>query len=334
MIHSSTLASSGSGAGFYSSAAISVSLDAGTYYMIGAAWSGAATYYRGVGTDPAFGSYEGFVLQSGYPSPSTLSNPSAYNEAYRFRLTSQQAADYASPGTLTSMIVAPGPLNAWDTLTFNTTTPTDTSVTVDILPATGSTPITGYAGLSSPADISGIVEPAIRLRANLGTTDPGETPVLHDWTVQWQATIATNIESDFSNVESSTQWSAIHVIVTPDTWNVGPQSLDFVGESGTFTVTNDGTVAEDFTITAGDGSSGWTVENNVGVDAFKVEADIGDDGSYELVLSTSEQTLATDVSASGTETLGLRYSAPSSDTVGGGVDQSFTVTVTASEALP
>ncbi len=120
----------------------------------------------------------------------------------------------------------------------------------------------------------------------------------------------------------------------PKHWNIGAVSLNDVQESDTFTVENTGSVVEDISISGGDGSSGWTIENNVGENSFKVEADRNDDGSYELVLSTSDQTFATDVPVSGTETLGVRYSAPSSDTVGGGVDQSFTITVTASESLP
>ena len=43
----------------------------------------------------------------------------------------------------------------------------------------------------------------------------------------------------------------------------------------------------DVAVQGGDGSNGWTLENSVGSDAFKVEADKDDDGSYETVLTTT-----------------------------------------------
>jgi len=128
--------------------------------------------------------------------------------------------------------------------------------------------------------------------------------------------------------------SEIGVTVTPDAWNIGPQPLSYVGESGTFTVENTGGVAEDITIFGGNGSNGWTLSPDVGLNAFKVEVDKDDDGSYETVLSTGEQAFATNVPVSGTETLGLRYSAPSGDSYGGGLAHDFTVTVKASEHVP
>jgi hypothetical protein len=92
---------------------------------------------------------------------------------------------------------------SWDVVDFNTTTPPDTELTVDILPATGSTPITGYENVPSGTDLSGISEPAVRLRANLSTNDPNSTPALHDWSVTY--TDPAGIESDWSNIESSIQ---------------------------------------------------------------------------------------------------------------------------------
>jgi hypothetical protein len=86
---------------------------------------------------------------------------------------------------------------------FNTTTPPDTELTVDILPATGSTPITGYENVPSGADLGGISDLTIRVRANLSTSDSNSTPVLHDWSVTY--TDPTGIESAWSNIESSIQ---------------------------------------------------------------------------------------------------------------------------------
>jgi V8-like Glu-specific endopeptidase len=92
----------------------------------------------------------------------------------------------------------------WGVVDFNTTTPADTDLTVDVLPAAGSTPIPGYENVSSGADLSGISEPTIRLRANLSTTDANNTPVLHNWSVGYTDP-AFACESDWSNMESSLQ---------------------------------------------------------------------------------------------------------------------------------
>jgi len=128
--------------------------------------------------------------------------------------------------------------------------------------------------------------------------------------------------------------SEIGITVTPDAWAIGSQLLGYVGESGTFTVENTGGVAEDIAIFGSNGSNGWTLASEAGVNAFKVEVDKDDDGTYETVLSTSEQAFATDVAVSDTETLGLRYSAPNGDSYGGGLPQDFTITVKASEYVP
>jgi hypothetical protein len=128
--------------------------------------------------------------------------------------------------------------------------------------------------------------------------------------------------------------SEIGITVTPGAWAIGSQLLGYVGESGTFTVENTGGVAEDIAIFGSNGSNGWTLASEAAVNAFKVEVDKDDDGSYETVLSTSEQPFATNVVVSDTETLGLRYSAPNGDSYGGGLAQDFTVTVKASEYVP
>ena len=92
---------------------------------------------------------------------------------------------------------------SWDVVDFNTTTPADTELTVDILPAAGSTPITGYENVSSGTDLGAIGDTIIRLRANLSTNDPNSTPALHDWSVTYAD--PAGIESDWSNIESSIQ---------------------------------------------------------------------------------------------------------------------------------
>ena len=126
----------------------------------------------------------------------------------------------------------------------------------------------------------------------------------------------------------------VSISVTPGTWSIGPRALNVVVESGTYTVENTGSVAEDITITATDGANSWTLSGTVGTDTFKVEADQADDGSYETVLTTADQTFVSNLGVSSSESLGLRYSSPSGDTQGGGTSQDFTVTITASEHVP
>ena len=137
-----------------------------------------------------------------------------------------------------------------------------------------------------------------------------------------------------SGTFSLTATEVIGIAVTPQAWTIGPQPLNYVGESDAFAVANDGNVPEDFTIMGGNGSNGWVLQGAVGQDAFKVEVDKNDDGTYETVLTTSEQALAIDVPQLGAETVGLRYSAPSSDTLGPGLAQDFTVTLKASRHVP
>ena len=116
-----------------------------------------------------------------------------------------EGGGYATSGTVISTPIAISALDSWETLAFNTTTPTDTTLTVDVLPATGSTPISGYENVSNGVDLSGITDTTIRLHANLSTTNSSVTPSLHDWTVTWQEVLTTHCESDWSNVESSLQ---------------------------------------------------------------------------------------------------------------------------------
>jgi len=92
--------------------------------------------------------------------------------------------------------------DTWDILTFNVTIPAKTTLTVDVLPATGSKPIIGYKDVPSGTDLSGLTQKTIRLRANLETDDPEATPALHDWSITYTD---ASCESEWSNVVSSTQ---------------------------------------------------------------------------------------------------------------------------------
>ena len=112
---------------------------------------------------------------------------------------------FAPSGTITSVAITPASLYAWGEMTFSATTPAGAALSVDVLPATGSTPIPGYESVPSGGDLSGIAETTIRIRANLATALPDATPALYNWAVTWHEGPATVFESGFSNVEWSTQ---------------------------------------------------------------------------------------------------------------------------------
>jgi hypothetical protein len=204
-IHSSTLDSSGTGTKFYTSDTISVPLEAGKHYMIGAVWNGSVTaYYDSIDSSPTFADYTGWGIYYGFPSPNILSE--IYNDSpttFYHRYTTAQAATYTSSGSVVSTPINLPAGGTWGIVDFNKTTPVDTALTVDVLPAVDSTPIPGYENVPSGADLGGISEPNIRLRANLSTDDPNSTPVFHDWSVTY--TDPAGIESVWSNIESSIQ---------------------------------------------------------------------------------------------------------------------------------
>lgn len=204
-IHSSTLASSGTGTKFYGSGAISVPLEADRHYVIGAVWSDSVTIYCNLShSSPTFATHTGWGFCSSFPSPNIL--PYVYNDAFTFyhRYTTVKATGYTSPGSIVSTAIDLPADGNWVVVDFNTTTPADTELTVDILPAAGLTPIPGYENVSSGDDLSEVSEPTIRLCANLSTTDVNNTPALHDWSVSYTDP-AFACESDWSNVESSRQ---------------------------------------------------------------------------------------------------------------------------------
>jgi hypothetical protein len=73
------IASSGTGEGWYSSGALSVTLDAGNYYYLCTSWNGTATYGRGTESVPlptSFGTLETGIpgSQAGYPPANSFTN--------------------------------------------------------------------------------------------------------------------------------------------------------------------------------------------------------------------------------------------------------------------
>ena len=125
-----------------------------------------------------------------------------YGEVYFDNLRTYGPSEYVSSGSILSRPVDLPIACDWDVVDFNTTMPPSTELSVDVLPANGSSPIPGYENIASGTNLSAISEGTIRLRANLSTSDPAVTPALHDWSVSY--TDASR-ESNWSNVESSLQ---------------------------------------------------------------------------------------------------------------------------------
>jgi hypothetical protein len=198
----STLPDSGTGEKFYSSASVSVPLEAGIHYMIGAVWSGSGSeksYYYSGHSSPSFATHAGWSYND-YPSPNNLSM--VYNTPYTYyhRYTTVSPTDTGSIVSIPINLPAGG---NWQIVDFSATTQSGTELTVDVLPANGSTPIPDYNNVPAGADISDIGETTIRLRANLSVDDPNTTPVLHDWSVTY--TDPAEAQSAWSDVESSIQ---------------------------------------------------------------------------------------------------------------------------------
>jgi hypothetical protein len=107
-------------------------------------------------------------------------------------------------------------------------------------------------------------------------------------------------------------------------------------KNDTQTATNGGNVAEDFNIKGTD-STAWTLESAVGSEMYTHEFCIGSGGNPDpcdtggtpvwTKLTTDDQTLVTDVAASGTQKFDLKVTVPSSTAATGA--QNVNVTITA-----
>ena len=96
--------------------------------------------------------------------------------------TATVGAEEGTTGTTTTPVISPAYFCRWNTITYNTESPSGSSVTVDILDAAGNVLM---SSVSSGADISSITASSIRLRATLTTTNPSNLPSLLDWTVSF-----------------------------------------------------------------------------------------------------------------------------------------------------
>lgn len=226
-VHSSTVVSSGTGTQFYSSGSIYVPLQAGNYYLIGAAWLGTARAYY-TQTHPeavAFGASVAGYAGSGYPAPETIDDTNS-SSCYHQRLSTAESVGYAASGSIVSTAISTCPFDRWSTLDYTSDcSGAGTALTVDVLD--GETEAVLLSDVLSGTDLhaAGVQSPSIKLRANLSTTDPQNTPVLSDWTVSLVQLDDEFVRSDWSNVVSSRQ---LRVCGLATRYSIMPPGLDWV----------------------------------------------------------------------------------------------------------
>ncbi|MBN2449946.1 MAG: hypothetical protein JXR77_06135, partial [Lentisphaeria bacterium] len=210
LIHSNTVASPGTGTRFFSSGDISVPLTAGKYYAIGCGWNAAVPvqYIGAVGTTPtpiSWGNCSlGAYYLSTYPAPGTFNGAGLAVNTYRnyHRLTTRNPS-YAASGSVRTPGITPGSFARWGSLSFSSSTPTGTALTVDVL-NNANTVLSAAVASGTDLDGLGITATTIKLRANLSTSNSSVTSSLASWQVTWQEP-DTYAESAWSNIESSTQ---------------------------------------------------------------------------------------------------------------------------------
>jgi hypothetical protein len=91
------------------------------------------------------------------------------------------------------------------TLNYTAEIPDGTAVTVDVLPESGNSPVSGWSGLAPGRDLSLLTVMPVRLRARLSTTNTSASPALLDWGVTWQAGADRRVEGPWSAPVMSTQ---------------------------------------------------------------------------------------------------------------------------------
>ena len=151
------------------------------------------------------------VIDSSYPSgvAGLYCFGSATNSVFLDDITVTKFGGVAhtANGSLTSPAITPAIWNRWNNLSFGRdTSAAGTALTVDVLDAGGALLA---ANVASGTDLNAIpavaVQPSIRLRANLSTTNSANTPRLESWLVYYFTVPAQTAISDWSNFVSSIQ---------------------------------------------------------------------------------------------------------------------------------
>ncbi len=210
------------GLGFVSVEGLSLLLTPGKHYAMGLSWSGTATAYKApTAATVSFGTSVGRAQSTHFPSETPLTQVSPIvttTGMYNMRVITASMSAYAPSGEVLTPAITPASCFAWRTLNYTADVPTGTAVTVDVLPASGTTPVPGWSGLAPGADLSLLTIMPVRLRARLSTSNTAVTPALLDWGLCWQAETDRRVESAWSVPVVSTQDSQAPFVVsvTPD----------------------------------------------------------------------------------------------------------------------
>lgn len=214
---------------------------------------------------------------------------------------------YAASGTVTSPVIAPSVRSQWGALTFSgDTSAPGTSLTVDVLDSTGAVLATNVASGTNLNSV-GVVAPvsAIKLRANLATTNSANTPVLHQWSVAYTSLPGLSVASAWSPTVSSTQ-DAQAPVINATALHTSAASANLTGNaadsvSGVASVTVNSLAA-----TTSDGYANWT-RNVAGLV----------DGTNNITVQASDNAVPPNTST--LNTFIYRISTPDSDTNGNGI---------------
>ena len=168
---------------WYQSPALSVALVAGKFYRITTTWDNPTFFrYNAAPVHPVampFGESQQGLSGSG-PAPADGVFTASTNGYYQ-RLTVQAlGGGYQPSGTVVSVSIGASELiTSWDRITFGTTTPPNTGVTVEVDDGTG------WRTVLSGDSLSGLSGSSLRARATLESLDGVSTPALTDWSVTY-----------------------------------------------------------------------------------------------------------------------------------------------------
>jgi hypothetical protein len=153
-------------------------------------------------------------------------SPDTIDITYRIGASAPYSIYYAkvavagsSSGTYATNSISPtGLYGNWGTLSFTKTTPANTTLTVDVLNGANGSVIQSNVSTGSNLALSTTTYPSIKLRANLGSTDPAATPLLSDWSLTY------NYDTTAPTAPSGLTVGAVTPSTVPLSWTASTDS--------------------------------------------------------------------------------------------------------------
>lgn len=130
---------------------------------------------------------------------------------------------YKAAGQVTSPLVAPVYKTSWGVLRHTLdTTAAGTTATVDVLDAAGGLLAANVANGTDLSSVPALAsQTALRLRANLASSNSTNTPYLRDWAVGYQLSPSSPAYGPWSNTVSSTQDATPPMLSIPELTTTG-----------------------------------------------------------------------------------------------------------------